>query len=251
MLGHGVLARALQFRASILARMGRLTEASSELERSIEIARRRNESETLVWALSLFTQLPWLAGETVDMSPAVEAVKIAEDSGNVTALVLALRALALANLAQGRAPDAIAACERALDQGRRTQSGLFEEAPVLAVLGRARSANGDLTGAAAAVDEAVAVARTQQARVTEAQVLLARATVRREGGAPAADVEADLEAALAVIEETGARMFEPFVREALARLRGDSGALAEVQKLFASIGASGHARRLQAELVGS
>ncbi len=250
-LGHGVLARALQFRASILARMGRLTEASSALERSIEIARRRNESETLVWALSLFTQLPWLAGEEVDVSPAVEAVKIAEDSGNVTALVLALRALAIANLAQGRAPEAIAACERALDQGRRTQSGLFEEAPVLAALARARSANGDLAGAGAAADEAVAVARTQQARVTEAQVLLARATVRRAGGAADADVRVDLEAALAVIEETGARVFEPFVREALARLDGDPAALAEAQRLFASIGASGHARRLQAELAGS
>ncbi|HET7721237.1 MAG TPA: hypothetical protein VFK43_14825, partial [Acidimicrobiales bacterium] len=52
-LGHGVLARALQFRASILARMGRLPEARADVERSIEIARRRHESETLVWALSV------------------------------------------------------------------------------------------------------------------------------------------------------------------------------------------------------
>ncbi|MDQ2827383.1 MAG: AAA family ATPase, partial [Actinomycetota bacterium] len=131
-LGHGVLARALQFRATILARMGRLPEASASLDRSIEVARRRNESETLVWALSLVTQLPWLAGDEVDIRPAGEAVKIAEDTGNVTGLVLALRAQALAYLAGGRATDAMAACARALEEGRRTRSGLFEEAPVLA-----------------------------------------------------------------------------------------------------------------------
>jgi hypothetical protein len=79
-------------------------------------------------------------------------------------------------------------------------------------------------------------------------VLLARAHVGREGGASSADVAADLEAALAVIGETGARTFEPFVREELARLAGDAAALAAVQALFASIGAAGHARRLQAEV---
>jgi class 3 adenylate cyclase/tetratricopeptide (TPR) repeat protein len=246
-LGHGVLARALQFRASILARSGRLPEAAAALQQSIEIARRRNESETLVWALSLFSQLPWLAGEDVDIVPAAEAVQIAEDSGNVTGLVLALRALALMCMADGRAPEAIAACERALDEGRRNQSGLFEEAPVLAVLARSRALNGDLVAASAAADEAVAVARAQRARVTEAQVLVARAFVYREAGAPAADVRADLEAALAVIAETGAHMFEPFVREALARLAEDPGALADAERLYGSIGATGHARRLQAE----
>ncbi|HEX3622496.1 MAG TPA: adenylate/guanylate cyclase domain-containing protein [Acidimicrobiales bacterium] len=249
-LGHGVLARALQFRASILARMGRLPEASAALERSIEVARRRNESETLVWALSLFAQLPWLAGEAGDVGVAAEAVRIAEDSGNVTSLVLALRAQALSTLAAGDAGAAVAMCERALGEGRRTKSGLFEEAPVLAVLARARLTGGDAAGAMAAADEAVAVARAQRARVTEAQVLLARAHVRRAAAVAPADVRGDVEDALAVIEETGARMFEPFVREELARLDDDRLALAGVEAAFVSIGASGHARRLQAELVG-
>jgi tetratricopeptide (TPR) repeat protein len=247
-LGHGVLARALQFRASILARMGRLPEASAALERSVEVARRHNESETLVWALSLFSQIPWLAGEAVDDRGATEAVQIAEDSGNVTGLVLALRAQALANLAGGRAVEAIGMCERALQEGRRTRSGLFEEAPVLAVLARARLAAGDPQGALSAADEAVAVARAQRARVTEAQVLLARGHVRAAAGAAPGDVRQDLDDALAVIAETGAGMFEPFVREELARLDGDPEALAAVQSRFIAVGAPGHARRLRAEV---
>jgi tetratricopeptide (TPR) repeat protein len=249
-LGHGVLARALQFRASILARMGRLAEAAAALEQSIAVARKRNESETLVWALALFAQLPWLAGDASDTAFAAEAVKIAEDTGNITGLVLALRALAVALLAGGRPAEAIAICEHALDEGRRNRSGLFEEAPVLAVLARARLATGDPQGANAAADEAVDTARTQEARVTEAQVLLARAHVRRASGMPVADVRTDLEAALAVIEETGARMFEPFVLEERARLDGDAAGLVEAQDLYTSIGAAGQAARLQAELGG-
>jgi tetratricopeptide (TPR) repeat protein len=245
-----VLARALQFRASILARMGRLPEASSALERSIDMARRRHESETLMWALSLFTQLPWLAGEAANLEGAAEAVQIAVDSGNVTGLVLALRALALATLAGGRPDDAITICGRALDEGRRTRSGLFEEAPVLAVLARSRLAAGDPTGALAAADEAVATARAQQARVTEAQVLLARGHVRRAAGVEPDEIRNDLGDALAVVAETGARMFEPFVREELARLDGDRASLAGAQELFSSVGATGHARRLREELAG-
>ncbi len=247
-LGHGVLARALQFRASVLARLGRLGEAAAALDRSISIARRRNESETLVWALSLSTQLPWLAGEPVDPAESAEAVQIAEDTGNITGLVLALRASAVAHLATGNAASAVAACERALDEGRRNRSGLFEEAPVVAALARARLALGDAAGAASAAQEAVDLARAQGAHVTEAQVLLARGYVGRSVGAPADQVRADLQAALAVIEESGARVFVPFVHEELARLDGDADALARAEGMFEAIGATGHARRVRQEL---
>jgi tetratricopeptide (TPR) repeat protein len=249
-LGHGVLARALQFRGSILARMGRLTEATVAVERSVEIARRRNESETLVWALALYAQLPWLAGHDTDPAPAAEAQRVAEDSGNITGLVLALRSVAVTHLAAGSAAEAMAACERALEEGRRSRSGLFEEAPVLAVLARARLAAGITQGANAAADEAVAVARSQRAQVTEAQVLLARAHVRRASGMAPAEVRADLDAASAVIGRSGARMFEPFVVEERARLDGDAAGLLEAQRLFAEAGAAGHAARLEREAGG-
>jgi adenylate cyclase len=249
-LGHGVLARALQFRGSILARMGRLPEAVADVERSIEMARRRHESETLVWALTVSAQLSWIAGEEADPAPAAEAARIAEDSGNITALVLALRSVARTHLAAGRPADAIAACERALDEGRRSHSGLFEEAQLLGALARARLAAGVMAGANAAADEAVAAARAQRARVTEAQVLLARAHVRRATGRAPAEVRADLDAALAVIEEAGARMYEPFVVEERARLDGDAALLLEARRLYAEVGATGHAARLQAEAGG-
>jgi adenylate cyclase len=249
-LGHGVLARALQFRATILARMGRLPEAMGTLERSIEVARRRNESETLIWALSLFTQLPWLAGEDIDPTGGAEAVQIAEDTGNVTGLVLARRALGVAHLAQGRPAEAAALCQRALDEGRGSRSGLFEEAPVLALLARARLALQDEAGANAAADEAVEVARAQGAQVTLAQVLVARGHVRRTTGVDPAAVRADLDDALAVIAGTGARFFEPFAREELARLDADPAGLAAARELFRAAGATGHVRRLTAELAG-
>ena len=35
-----------------------MAEATADVERSIEIARRRHESETLVWALTLAAELP-------------------------------------------------------------------------------------------------------------------------------------------------------------------------------------------------
>lgn len=249
-LGHGVLARALQFRGSILARMGRLPEAVADVERSIEMARRRHESETLVWALTVSAQLSWIAGEEADPAPAAEAARIAEDSGNITALVLALRSVALTHLAAGRPADAIASCERALDEGRRSHSGLFEEAQLLGALARARLAAGVMAGANAAADEAVAAARAQRARVTEAQVLLARAHVRRATGRAPAEVRADLDAASAVIEEAGALMYEPFVVEERARLDGDAALLLEARRLYAEVGATGHAARLQAEAGG-
>jgi tetratricopeptide (TPR) repeat protein len=204
-----------------------------------------------VWALSLFTQLPWLAGEAIEPGPGAEAVQIAEDTGNVTGLVLALRALGVAHLAQGRPAEAIALCQRALDEGRRNRSGLFEEAPVLALLARARLDEHDDAGARAAADEAVETARAQGAKVTEAQVLLARGRVRRLTGMDAADVRPDLEAALAVIDGCGAHFFEPFVREELARLDGDADALAAVLALYSASGATGHVRRLSAELAAA
>jgi hypothetical protein len=96
----------------------------------------------------------------------------------------------------------------------------------------------------------VAAARAQRARVTEAQVLLARAHVRRATGRAPAEVRADLDAALAVIVEAGARMYEPFVVEERARLDGDAALLLEARRLYAEVGAAGHAARLQAEAGG-
>ena len=47
----------------------------------------------------------------------------------------------------------------------------------------------------------------------------------------------------------GLLSYEPFIREELARVRGDDAEFREALRLFTAIGATGHARRLEAEPV--
>jgi tetratricopeptide (TPR) repeat protein len=249
--GYSSLARILQSRAWLLARMGRLAEAAAELERSIALGRTRAELDTLGWALPLLPLLAWLTGDDTDTSiEADEAVRIAEETDNPTSLVLSLEGLALTHLIAGRPGDAATACERALAVGRAKRSGLFAEASVLAHLARARLTAGDQAGAATVADEAVDVARRQGARVHECLALLTRARVGRTCAVADDVVGEDLDAALSLVAEVGALTYEPFLREEIGRLRGDEAELRAALHLYATIGATGHAQRLQAELGG-
>jgi hypothetical protein len=114
-------------------------------------------------------------------------------------------------------------------------------------LGRARLDAGDLAGALASSEEAVAVARQQQAPVVECLALLIRGQTWRAHQKDA-EAEADLAAALDLATETGALGYEPFIREELGRLHHDEKELGEALRLYRQIGATGHARRLEAEL---
>jgi adenylate cyclase len=250
--GYSSLARILQSRAWLLARMGRLSEAAAELDRSLALARSRAELDTLGWALPLLPHLAWLTGDGTDTSiEADEAVRIAEETDNPTSLVLSLEGLALTHLIAGRPVDAATACERALTMGRAQRSGLFAEASVLAILARARLAAGDRAGARATADEAVDVSRRQGARVLECLALLTRAQVHRVTGGGHDAVLIDVEAALSLVGETGALTYEPFIREEIGRLLGDGVELREALRLYTAIGATGHAERLTAGLSGS
>jgi hypothetical protein len=159
--------------------------------------------------------------------------------------------LALTHLIAGRPVDAATACERALVVVRAKHSSLFAEASVLAHLALARLAAGDAGVAATDADEAVDVARRQGARVHECLALLTRARVGRACAAADDVVGKDLDAALSLVAEVGALTYEPFLREEIGRLRGDEAELRAALHLYAAIGATGHARRLQAELAGS
>jgi tetratricopeptide (TPR) repeat protein len=249
LIGYSVLARTHQFRAEVLARMGRLSEATADVDRALALVRPRGEPETLCWTLAMRPLLAWLSGDETDTSAAAaEAVRVAEDSGNPASLTLALEGQALTHLMAGRAADAAAACERALTVAREKRSGLFAEASVLAHLAVAHLAAGNQTAARSAADEAVDVARRQGARVHECLALLTRAQVAaRLGPEINAEVDADLEAALTLVGEVGAFTYEPFIREELGRLRKDDTELREAARLYEAIGATGHARRLEAD----
>jgi class 3 adenylate cyclase/tetratricopeptide (TPR) repeat protein len=249
LVGYSILARVHQFRSSVLARMGRLREASADVEQALTLGRPRSEPETICWSLAMLPLLAWLTGDDPSCSaPATEAVRVAEETENPASLVMAFQGLALSHLVAGHPGEAVAACEQALAVARGKRSGLFEEASVLAHLALARIAAGDADGAMTAADEAVAVARRQGARVHECLALLARARVGRLGCRAVDQVTADLGTGLAIIGQVGALTYEPFLREELGRLRTDGRQLREAARLYEAIGATGHAQRLQAEL---
>jgi hypothetical protein len=77
--------------------------------------------------------------------------------------------------------------------------------------------------------------------------------VRRATGAYGADgdLTTDLEAALVLAAKTGALTYEPFIRAERGRIRLDDTELREALRLCTVVGATGHARRLQAELDAS
>ena len=108
-----------------------------------------------------------------------------------------------------------------LARGRR---GLTMEPRLVAQVARVHLARGDAGAACTAADEAVAIARRRGARVVECAAL--------------------------VVAETGAVSYEPFLHEELAWLRGDEAELRCARELYATIGATGHARRLEGELLG-
>jgi len=83
----------------------------------------------------------------------------------------------------------------------------------------------------------------------ECPALLARARARCAAREPQDAVAAELGAALTLARRIGALTYEPFIREELARVRGDDAEFREALRLFTAIGATGHARRLEAEPV--
>lgn len=253
LIGYSILARIHQCRAGVLARMGRVLDAREDVEQALRIVRPRGEPETLSWTLALIPLIAWLSGDEADTSAfAVEAVKVAEESGNPASLVLALEAGALSHLMAGAATEAAVMGERALAIAQEKRSGLFAAGSVLAHLARARLAAGDAIGARVTADMAVETSRGQGARVHECLALLTRAQVEAAQRSPARTgiAAADLSEALRLARQTGALTYEPFIREEMGRLHGDGEQLREALRLYTAIGAAGHARRLAAELAG-
>jgi hypothetical protein len=88
-----------------------------------------------------------------------------------------------------------------------------------------------------------------------ARIVLARVLMQSDGPAARSAIEAELDRAEALIGESGARALAPLVleeRARLARLLGDEPCrereLREAHRLFAEMGATGHAERLAQEL---
>lgn len=250
-LGFSPLVRSLLSRAEIFAHTGALAEATRQAKLTAELARQRREAENLARTLAFFPVIADLSGSRAEPSKAraEEALRIAEDSGNLFVRVVALRAMAVVTLLQGDAETAQAIASEALGESTGRHLGLFEQGRLLVCLARSRLALGDHDGALAAADEAVQATRASGLRVFECAALHTRARIQRLGGGNACSQAAsDLRAALQLVHTTGARAYEPFIREEVGRLHDDEVELRTALGLYRKIRATGHARRLDAEL---
>ena len=255
-LGYSPLVRTLLYRAQLIALAGAVAEGYHGVETSLRLVRERGETEGEAWALGALARLDELSGEVGEgrVEQEVDAVRITEESGNRMVQSSCSNALGLAELMRGRDEAAAEALTRGLTVAREQQAGLSEEARLLMGLARARLGLGQGDGARTAADEAVAVARRQGARVLACHALLIRARVRRvttTGDDDLAGARADLDAATTLARETGASTYEPFILEELGRLESDGELLRQAHALYARVGATGHARRLAAELATS
>ena len=248
-LGYSGLLRNLLTRGQLLALAGRLEAGKAEVNNALALVREHRQTELKAWGFPILAHLAYMAGDgEAGLALAEEARRLSVDIGNRFTLILALEAMGIAQLAEGRPQEAQASLTQALDEARTHRCGLSDEASVLAHLAEAHHAARELTAARLVADEAVETARRQGARILACLALIIRAQVLRASGGEEAAVLTDLEAAMALVHETGALTYEPFIHEEIGRLRGDESELRESLRLYRAIGAIGHARRLGTQL---
>ena len=155
----------------------------------------------------------------------------------------------------GEWDEANSVLEQAIAQARKAELR-FLEGGILSYLSRAQLACGKTAEALVTAESAVSIAREfgadlfeAQAQLALAQVLLRLPPLREE------DIEAALSAAAELIRATGAALLAPSLHEERARLArhrddhaGYTDHLREAQRLYAEMGANGHAERLGREL---
>jgi hypothetical protein len=184
-------------------------------------------------------------------------VELAERSGSTWAMIVSASAQGRAHLTGQRWSQARESLEYALGQARQHKLGLEAEASFLAHLAEALAGSGELKQAQTTAEEAVKVACQKktlfwelQARIALAEVLLHRKLKEEHS-----QITAELERAEDLIKTTGGNVMKPIImmcRAEFARLKGDDDShqqmLHEAHSLFTSIGADGHAERLEATL---
>ncbi|HUR75868.1 MAG TPA: AAA family ATPase, partial [Sporichthya sp.] len=234
---------------------GSLDEARRLNDVALSLYGQRPTAEWSSWALSLVAPVADWTGDPALVDEAGRAAErarnVADDSGNVAAGVRALQASGIAALLAGHPADAVDAFTEGLARARKHRSGLFEEGNLLAHLARGLLARTDVVAARAAGTEAVAVARRQRAAVVECFAHLIRARIWRETSAGPSDIEVARESLTAgerLAVDVGADTYAAFLAEERARL--DGGDLTAVAAGYETIGATGHAARIRAEVAG-
>ncbi len=251
--GYSIYDATLMFRARLLSLGGALPEAQRTAAAVRANYAQRPGPEWATWALAVSCQVAELVGEPVAAEAAAwaeSAAQLETDAESDSVTVKALQAAGCAALIAGRFTDAHAAFVDGLEFARRNRSALMEEAVLLVGVACAQMGAGDVACARAAAEEAVAVARRQGALVVECWAHLICAQVRRLGGSSGdlAEARTAVAAGEALAGRTGALTYAAFLAEERARLDQDPVALKACADGYDAIGATGHARRLHAEL---
>ncbi|TMB48900.1 MAG: hypothetical protein E6J60_13750 [Deltaproteobacteria bacterium] len=244
----------MQLRANLLAYAARWPEAAAAFERMIAAAREHGQQGLVAFASSDYG---WWAGLLGDPPTALaqcrRAVEIAEKLGGQMTRVYAYNALGVAELSAGRASEAGAALEKALQIAREMRIGEEVGLLTLAHLAEAHLARGDPARARELAENAVSEACRHRVLASEcfARLVQARVLLSTEGLARRTDVASALERALALVEETGARCYAAFIRverARLTRLSGDEAGYAHemglAQRLFTEMGATARAEEV-------
>jgi class 3 adenylate cyclase/tetratricopeptide (TPR) repeat protein len=250
-------------RAALAGLAGRLVESGRALAQALRVARDSGIPENLGWTLGNVGIHAEHTGDLVfdelgDARAGVhESLRISEDLGSAFSRAAACTNVGNVHLAAGEWEDAERCFAEALDISRPRRIGLEHEASTLARLARAQLGNGKVGAARATAEESLTLARERGQRLWEllGQIVLAEALSAEQGAKAQPAVEEALKRATELVGETGARVYEPQIVEARARLAkacGDAGGgerhLREAQRLYAGMGAGGHARRVAREL---
>jgi adenylate cyclase len=238
--------------------MGELEAGRRDLDRGIELAREINNAENLGWGLGSCAVHAALSGEPGNArAQALESLEIAEKLGSAHSLATALAYLGVAQLLHEEWQEAIDALEQALEIARSRRTRLDIEALMLANLARAYLGVGQVDKARQTAEDAVEAARQRgkPSHEIQAQLSLARVLLTSVGAEGRPAIEEALTRALELVEATGAKALEPQIlveRAELARLLEDEATrklqLREAHRLFAEMGATGHAKRLGKKL---
>jgi tetratricopeptide (TPR) repeat protein len=251
--GQSLVIFSIFYRGLVLAELGRLGEARPTVDRALRLAREHDDIECQDWAHGMFGFLSWVTGEPGDgLAHARESLEIAERLGSSFSRTAARTHLAYAHLAREEHAEALAVAEEGLAIMRDTRTALLYEAALLQLLSEARLGLNDREGARAAAAEGAASAARQGARIQEAgcRLRLGRALLPERPS----DARAELERALELAGEDGP-VYIPHVLVGfaeLARLDGNEHDrlrhLEEAHRLFEEQGATGHARRVAADI---
>jgi tetratricopeptide (TPR) repeat protein len=246
-------------RAMILGESGRLAEAASKMRSILEQARRSNDLTYQCIARLCLSRLSLYRGEGREaVEHAEQAIETTERLGAIGFRTTARLALGGAHLIAGDYPQARAVLEDALAVASADSIGANQMLMLRGRLAVVRCHTGDREGALRLAEEAAGAAKgvkrlgAVEAHLSFARVLLASGSERF------AEAEEALDAALAVARHCSGRVFEAVIGEESARLavqRGNHAAAAqafnEALDLYREIGATGHLRRLEAEVAPS